>query len=90
MTGTLTMPDGTALLLSAVTLRTIKGNIEGTARITPAHGVYARQHARETGQLRLEDGRSATVRLGGVRPSNPVPHQEPLDVFHFQLVAGWD
>jgi hypothetical protein len=53
-------------------------------------GVYARQHAREEGQLKLADGRQAKVRVGGARPSNPGGDQEPLDVFHFQLVEGWD
>jgi len=90
MTGTLTMPDGTELLLTAITLRTIKGRIEGTGRLTATAGAYARQQARAEGQLHLADGRSARVRVGGVRPSNPVNNQEPMEVFHFQLVAGWD
>lgn len=88
--GTITMPDGTAIRLTAVALSTTKGHIAGTAHISPTDGVYVRQHARETGHLKLADGRAAAVRLGGVRPSNPPPNQAPLDVFHFQLVEGWD
>lgn len=90
MDGTLTLPDGTELLLTAITLRTIKGRIEGTCRLAPGAGLSARQHARAEGQLHLADGRSATVRVGGVRPRQPVSNQEPMDVFHFQFVAGWD
>jgi hypothetical protein len=90
MTGTITMPDGTVIPVTALMLNTIKGQIQATSRITPASGVYARQHAREEGHLKLADGRQAKVRLGGVRPSNPVPGQDPSEVFHFQLVEGWD
>ena len=89
MNGTITMPDGTELPLSAITLSTSKGLISGTCRITPTVGAYVRQHAREEGRLKLADGRRANVRVGGARPSNPGSHQEPMDVFHFQLVEGW-
>jgi hypothetical protein len=90
MTGTITMPDGTEIPLTAIMLNTIKGQVQATGRITPASAVYTRQHAREEGQLQLADGRQARVRLGGVRPSNPVKDQDPTEVFHFQLVEGWD
>jgi len=90
MNGTLTMPDGTVILLTAIALQTTKGHIAGTCRITPTEGIYVRRQAREVGQLKLVDGRSAQVRLGGVRPSNPVNQQDPMDVFHFQFVEGWD
>jgi hypothetical protein len=90
MNGTITMPDGTELPLSAISLSTSKGQVTGTCRITPTVGVYVRQHAREEGQLKLADGRQAKVRVGGARPSNTGGNQEPLDVFHFQLVEGWD
>jgi hypothetical protein len=90
MNGTITMPDGTELPLTAIALSTLKGQISGTCRITPTVGVYVRQHARDEGLLKLADGRRAKIRLGGARPSNTVGNQEPADVFHFQLVEGWD
>ena len=90
MNGTLTLPDGTELPLTAITLRTIKGRMEGTGRLTPSAGSVARQHARAEGLLHLADGRGALVRVGGVRPSQTGNNQEPMDVFHFQLVDSWD
>jgi hypothetical protein len=90
MNGTITMPDGTELPLTAIALSTLKGQISGTCRITPSVGAYVRQQAREEGLLKLADGRRAKIRLGGARPSNTGGKQEPADVFHFQLVEGWD
>ena len=90
MTGTLTLPDGTAIPLSAITLTTTKGLIAGTAQIDPLDGAAVRAHARATGQLKLADGRSASVRVGGTRPGLPGPSRDAPDVFHFQLPDGWD
>ncbi len=90
MTGTLTLPDGIAIPLSAITLTTTKGLIAGTAQINPLDAEAVRAHARATGQLKLEDGRSAPLRVGGVRPGLHGQSQEAPDVFHFQLTEGWN
>jgi hypothetical protein len=90
MTGILTLPDGTAIPLSAIMLTTLKGLISGTAQLTPRDAEAVRAQARATAQLKLEDGRSAPIRVGGVRPGHSSQSQDAPVSFHFQLIEGWD